>query len=118
MRYCDAEGRLDFVNSGPLGSQPNNLFPWFDAPKRKNIDMRIIFGHWSSLGYYEGPNCYGIDTGCLWGGQLTALRLDETMRRFSVDCHEAYKQRKTGCTFTVPDLKLKNVDDKNKVALA
>lgn len=54
MRYCDADGRLDFTNSGPLGSQPENLFPWFEAPKRKNADMRIIFGHWSSLGYFEG----------------------------------------------------------------
>jgi bis(5'-nucleosyl)-tetraphosphatase (symmetrical) len=94
MRYCDADGRLDFIHSGPPGSQPKDLVPWFDAPKRKNADMRIIFGHWSSLGYYEGPNCYAIDTGCLWGGQLTALRLGEQVQRFSIDCPEAKKPRK------------------------
>jgi bis(5'-nucleosyl)-tetraphosphatase (symmetrical) len=86
IRYCEIDGRLDFTHSGPLGSQPKNLLPWFEVPKRKNADMRIIFGHWSTLGYYEGPNCYGIDTGCYWGGQLTALKLGEQMQRFSIDC--------------------------------
>ncbi|MFI3157781.1 MAG: symmetrical bis(5'-nucleosyl)-tetraphosphatase [Methylococcaceae bacterium] len=94
MRYCDVNGRLDFVQSGPIGSQPKNLVPWFEVPKRKNADMRIIFGHWSTLGYYEGPNCYAIDTGCLWGGQLTALRLGEPVQRFSIDCPEIRKPRK------------------------
>ncbi|MEY3808404.1 MAG: hypothetical protein RI893_1380 [Pseudomonadota bacterium] len=94
MRYCDINGRLDFVQSGPLGSQPKNLVPWFLAPKRKSANMRIIFGHWSSLGYYEGPNCYAIDTGCLWGGQLTALKLGEPVQRFSIECPEAKKSSK------------------------
>jgi len=94
MRYCDVNGRLDFVHSGPIGSQPKSLMPWFDVPKRKSADMRIIFGHWSALGYYEGPNCYAIDTGCLWGGQLTALKLGEQVQRFSIDCPEAKKLRK------------------------
>ncbi|MDO9212934.1 MAG: symmetrical bis(5'-nucleosyl)-tetraphosphatase [Methylococcales bacterium] len=86
MRYCDAEGRLDFANSGALGSQPSNLLPWFEVPNRKNADMRVIFGHWSTLGYYEGSNCYAIDTGCLWGGQLTALKLGNPVQRISIDC--------------------------------
>ncbi|MFU8787412.1 MAG: symmetrical bis(5'-nucleosyl)-tetraphosphatase [Methylobacter sp.] len=94
MRYCDAEGRLDFIHSGPLGSQPKSLLPWFDVPKRKSADMRIIFGHWSALGYHEGPNCYAIDTGCLWGGQLTALKLGEQVQRFSIDCPEVKKINK------------------------
>jgi bis(5'-nucleosyl)-tetraphosphatase (symmetrical) len=86
MRYCEDNGRLDFNNTGPLGSQPKILLPWFEVPKRKNADMCIIFGHWSTLGYHEGPNCYGIDTGCLWGGQLTALKLDQQVQRISIDC--------------------------------
>ncbi len=98
MRYCDVNGRLDFVNSGPPGSQPKSLIPWFDVPKRKSANMRIIFGHWSSLGYYEGPNCYAIDTGCLWGGQLTALKLGDPVERFSIDCPEAKKPRKNNLT--------------------
>ncbi|MEI6145431.1 MAG: symmetrical bis(5'-nucleosyl)-tetraphosphatase [Methylococcales bacterium] len=118
MRYCDAQGRLDFVNSGPIGSQPSNLFPWFDAPKRKNADMRIIFGHWSSLGYYEGRNCYGIDTGCLWGGQLTALKLDESMHRFSIDCQGANKPKKSYSIGMVSDLDAKVIVARNPVELA
>lgn len=86
MRYCDADGRLDFSNSGPIGSQPDNLLPWFNVPNRKTANLRIIFGHWSALGYYEAANCYAIDTGCLWGGQLTALKLGNPVQRTSIDC--------------------------------
>ena len=86
MRYCDKDGRLDFDCKVPPGSQPAHLVPWFQAPSRKSAAIRIIFGHWSSLGYYEGNNCYGIDTGCLWGGQLTAIKLGEKVERFSIDC--------------------------------
>ncbi len=85
MRYCDGQGRLDFNFNGPPGSQPATLMPWFAVPNRKKFDMKIVFGHWSSLGYYQGDACYGIDTGCLWGGQLTALRLGEQVQRFSID---------------------------------
>ncbi|MDD2724878.1 MAG: symmetrical bis(5'-nucleosyl)-tetraphosphatase [Methylovulum sp.] len=94
MRYCDAEGRLDFANSGPIGSQPRGLMPWFQVPGRQNADMRIICGHWSTLGYYEGDNCYAIDTGCLWGGQLTAIKLGEPVERFSIDCPGEKKPNK------------------------
>jgi len=86
LRYCTADGELDFSQKGAPGSQPAHLMPWFMAPKRKSLSMRIIFGHWSTLGFYDGYNCYGIDTGCLWGGQLTALKLDYELRRFSLDC--------------------------------
>jgi bis(5'-nucleosyl)-tetraphosphatase (symmetrical) len=102
MRFCDAKGRLDFANDGPLGSQPKNLFPWFEAPNRKNAGMRVIFGHWSTLGYYEGPNCYGIDTGCLWGGQLTALKLGEQVQRVSIDCPGFKKPGKTYLAAATP----------------
>ncbi|MEQ1559499.1 MAG: symmetrical bis(5'-nucleosyl)-tetraphosphatase [Methyloglobulus sp.] len=86
MRYCNKEGRLDFNFNGAPGSQPDNLMPWFTVPGRKIFDRKVVFGHWSSLGFYEGNNCYAIDTGCLWGGQLTALRLSEQVERFSLDC--------------------------------
>ena len=103
MRYCDINGRLDFANSGPLGSQPKNLLPWFEVPKRKNADMRVIFGHWSTLGYYEGSNCYAIDTGCLWGGQLTALKLGEQVQRISINCPGAKKLNKTDFVVAEPE---------------
>lgn len=86
LRYCDTKGRLDFHHKDKLGSQPKHLFPWFSVKSRKSTDMKIIFGHWSTLGFYEGHNCYGIDTGCLWGGQLTALKLGKKPKRISIDC--------------------------------
>ncbi len=86
MRYCDANGKLDFHHKGPLGSQPENLMPWFKVPGRKSADMKIIFGHWSTLGFYQGHNCYAIDTGCLWGGELTALKLGKKVTKICVTC--------------------------------
>ncbi len=86
MRFCDAKGRLDFHYSGKVGSQPKHLIPWFELAHRKTKHLKIIFGHWSALGYQQKNNCYGIDTGCLWGGQLTALKLDKKMERISIDC--------------------------------
>lgn len=86
MRYCHADGRLDFEHNGPLGTQPAYLTPWFQLPARKSAGLKIVFGHWSALGYRNENNCYGIDTGCLWGGQLTALKLDTPTVRISIDC--------------------------------
>ena len=84
LRYCDIDGRLDFKQKGELGSQPEHLLPWFEVPHRKSKKMTIIFGHWSTLNYYAKNNCYGIDTGCLWGGELTALKLGYKMQRISI----------------------------------
>jgi len=91
MRYCDVNGRLDFKNNGAVGSQPEHLMPWFSVPGRKSANMKIIFGHWSTLGYYHGHNCYAIDTGCLWGGQLTAIKLGKKVKRISIDCPGSQK---------------------------
>ncbi len=85
MRFCDEHGRLDFQYSCELGSQPEHLIPWFMLPERKTAQIKLIFGHWSALGFYSKENCYAIDTGCVWGRELTALRLDgEIMQHFSV----------------------------------
>ena len=87
MRYCDREGRLNLKEKCPPGRQGNTLIPWFEVPDRRSLGEEIVFGHWSSLGFYAKNGCYGLDTGCLWGGELTALRLDgEEMRRISVPC--------------------------------
>lgn len=102
LRYCDSQGRLDFDHNGPPGTQPKHLMPWFEAPNRKNSELRIICGHWSSLGYFEGSNCYAIDTGCLWGGQLTALKLGDPVRRISIDCPGV---KKPGKIFTGAGMK-------------
>jgi bis(5'-nucleosyl)-tetraphosphatase (symmetrical) len=86
MRYCDKHGRLDFDYKGELNSQPKYLQPWFSLPKRKTAQITLIFGHWSTLGYFEGYNCYAIDAGCVWGRELVALRLDSPnhVQKFSV----------------------------------
>ncbi len=86
LRYCTPEGRLALEYSGPPGSQPRPLLPWFEVPGRRSAGQEIVFGHWSTLGFTVKNGCYGIDTGCLWGGQLTALRLDGEMYRTSIDC--------------------------------
>lgn len=78
MRFVDIDGRLDFTCLGTIGSQPQGYMPWFSVPNRKNKDLRIIFGHWAALrGKTNTPNVFALDTGCVWGGQLTAMRLED-----------------------------------------
>lgn len=75
MRYCSPQGRIAFDQKGSPGSQTAGLYPWYEAPGRKAIEQRLVFGHWSTLGLFMGHGVYGIDTGCVWGGRLTALEL-------------------------------------------
>ena len=75
LRLCDQQGRMNFSYKGPLGEQPQNLYAWFDVA-RKSSQLRIIFGHWSALGLQQRDNLLAIDTGCLWGQQLTAVQID------------------------------------------
>lgn len=77
IRYCWPDGRLDLTHKGAPGSQPADLKPWFQLPHRKNADVDVVFGHWSTLGDPATPRAWALDTGCLWGGKLTALRLDD-----------------------------------------
>ena len=86
LRFCDAEGRIKLKHKGPPGSQPASLQPWFEIAGRASRDMNIIFGHWSTLGKRDDPGIYPIDSACLWGGQLTALRIDTTPKRFDLPC--------------------------------
>ena len=87
MRYCEHDGVLNFKSHGVPGTAPENTLPWFDIANRKMTEERIIFGHWSTLGKISKKNIFPLDTGCVWGGQLTALRLDnENPEYISVDC--------------------------------
>jgi bis(5'-nucleosyl)-tetraphosphatase (symmetrical) len=88
LRYCDAQGRLALRDKGAPGGQTEGVMPWFQVPGRKSAAMKIIFGHWSTLGRYQGEGVYNLDTGCVWGGSLTALRLDDG-EWFAVDCEGA-----------------------------
>ncbi len=85
LRYCDPAGRLELREKGPPGSQPAPYLPWFAVPGRMHASETVIFGHWASLGACNEPRVHGLDTGCVWGGALTALCL-ETWERTSVPC--------------------------------
>ncbi len=76
MRVCTPDGALDFSFKGELKDVPNGYFPWFDFPNRAPFQQIIIFGHWSALGLQQRENIVALDTGCLWGGKLTAICLE------------------------------------------
>ena len=76
LRYCDVRGRIAYDEKGAPGSQKPGLYPWFEVPGRKPYETRIICGHWSTLGRFQGMGVYAIDGGCVWGGELIALRID------------------------------------------
>lgn len=82
MRYCDAEGRLNLELNGRPGTQPAPWLPWYEVPGRRSRSERIVFGHWSTVRLdprvkFDRWKVFPLDTGCVWGGSLTALRLDD-----------------------------------------
>ena len=79
MRFCEDDGRLDFKQKGAPSEYKifkKGLKPWFACPTRRSTTLKIVFGHWSTLGYYQDSNVLALDTGCLWGKALTAARID------------------------------------------
>ncbi len=80
MRFCEDDGRLDFKQKGSpsaLKVEYKGLKPWFACPTRKELGLKVVFGHWSTLGFYHDTHVLALDTGCLWGKALTAARLDQ-----------------------------------------
>jgi len=75
LRFCTPEGVMDLKSSGGLNDAPPGYLPWFEVPGRKTAGTPIAFGHWSTLGYLQRPDLVSLDTGCVWGGCLSALRL-------------------------------------------
>ncbi len=86
LRVCTADGRVDLGMKGPPGKARPAFRPWFELEGRASRGTRIIFGHWSALGYVNAHGVIGLDTGCVWGGALTALNLDEAEPPVSVEC--------------------------------
>jgi bis(5'-nucleosyl)-tetraphosphatase (symmetrical) len=76
MRICAASGEMEFAFKGELQDVPAGYMPWFDVPARQSSDASIICGHWSALGLRQRENIIALDTGCLWGGKLTAFCLE------------------------------------------
>ena len=82
MRYLNPAGVLDFSEKGPPSNRLDDLVPWYQHPERQAADCKVIFGHWSTVRLgnednFKRYNVYPVDTGCVWGGKLTALRLDD-----------------------------------------
>jgi bis(5'-nucleosyl)-tetraphosphatase (symmetrical) len=92
LRFCTPEGVMDMKASGGAHDAPAGYMPWFDVPGRKTADTTIAFGHWSTLGYLRRPDIISLDTGCVWGGCLSALRLGASVAEhelIQVECEQA-----------------------------
>ena len=75
MRFCTPSGQMEFESKEGLENGPKGYIPWFNVPKRKTTETLVYFGHWSTLGLLRRNNVIGLDTGCVWGGKLTALEI-------------------------------------------
>ncbi len=87
LRFCDADGRLALTQKGAPSQAPTGIMPWFRVPGRASFGKRLIIGHWSLLGWHEGDGILALDTGCQWGYDLTAARLDDgSHARTAITC--------------------------------
>lgn len=86
LRICSVQGLMEFKFKGELKDIPAGFMPWFEVPGRATQDTPVIFGHWSALGLQQRDNIYALDTGCLWGGKLTAMNV-HTKAIVQVDSH-------------------------------
>jgi bis(5'-nucleosyl)-tetraphosphatase (symmetrical) len=92
LRFCSPEGVMDFESTESASSAPPGLLPWFDAPGRRTAGTVLAFGHWSTLGWFSRSDLIGLDTGCVWGGQLSAVRFGATLAErelLQVQCPQA-----------------------------
>ena len=86
MRFCKRDGTVDLKMKGAPGKQPEDFYPWFDVPGRKSAEVRVICGHWSTLGLMRRRDLLALDTGCVWGGSLTAVDLDAEAGAVQLAC--------------------------------
>jgi len=92
IRFCTPEGRLDLKIKEGAGAAPPGFKPWFEIPGRRSEGTPIAFGHWSTLGRVDRPDLLALDTGCVWGGQLSAVRIDGGRRDWvQVKCAQAQR---------------------------
>lgn len=91
LRFCTAEGVMDLKATGRPEQAPAGFMPWFDVPGRRSADVCVAFGHWSTLGYLRRADLIALDTGCVWGGCLSALRLQADGRHelLQVQCEQS-----------------------------
>jgi bis(5'-nucleosyl)-tetraphosphatase (symmetrical) len=94
LRFCTPGGTMDFESSEAASAAPPGLVPWFDAPGRRTAGTVVAFGHWSTLGWLDRPDLIGLDTGCVWGGCLSAVRFGASLHdreRLQGHCPQAQK---------------------------
>ena len=92
IRFCAADGTLDFLTKEGAGAAPPGYRPWFELPDRRSAGTPIAFGHWSTLGLIDRPDLLCLDTGCVWGGSLSAARVDGGRREIiQVPCAQAQR---------------------------
>lgn len=77
IRLCTPQGHMDFSAKVAPNAWPPGLIPWFDVPERATRDVTVVFGHWSTLGLYQREDVICLDSGCVWGGALTAMRMQD-----------------------------------------
>jgi bis(5'-nucleosyl)-tetraphosphatase (symmetrical) len=97
LRFCTTDGQMEFVTKDSAAAAPAGFMPWFDAPNRATKDITVAFGHWSTLGWLKRPDVIALDGGCVWGGCLNALRLDDAgsanHELIHVDCMQSQKPK-------------------------
>jgi bis(5'-nucleosyl)-tetraphosphatase (symmetrical) len=94
LRFCSRNGTMDFESTESASATPSGLMPWFDVPGRRSADTLVAFGHWSTLGWMERPNLLSLDTGCIWGGCLSAVRFGDTLAQrehYKIECEQAQR---------------------------
>ena len=94
LRFCSAEGVMDFESKDGAASAPDGFMPWFDVPGRRTAHATVAFGHWSTLGWVSRPDLLATDTGCVWGGCLSAARIGATLperEHIKVQCPQSQK---------------------------
>ena len=92
LRFCKADGEMEFATKDGADAAPAGFMPWFEVPGRASAGTPVAFGHWSTLGLIDRPDLLALDTGCVWGGRLTAVRVDGGRREIvQVECTQAKK---------------------------
>ena len=86
LRFCHEDGQLELRYKGTIECAPADVLPWFRVPGRRSRSFRIVSGHWSALGFHRGDGVLSIDTGCVWGNQLCAVRLDRPGEPILIPC--------------------------------
>lgn len=97
LRFCTGQGRMEFDTKEGAGNAPVGFMPWFEVPGRQTAGVNVAFGHWSTLGPVAAARVWALDTGCVWGGQLSLLKLnaDGQHERIAVDCPQTQKPGET-----------------------